>query len=79
MISILLHITNEQPIMVEVENLPSPTDTCIVGRNPRKRDGKEVHYIMSEVTTVIFPWHRVSFIEVMPSADADEIIGFVRE
>ncbi|MBN1287793.1 MAG: hypothetical protein JXB47_20505 [Anaerolineae bacterium] len=77
--SLLLHIANEEPIMIDVEKMPEPTDTCIVGMNPRKRDGKEVHYILAEVTTVIFPWHRVTFVEVMPGEEEEEILSFVRE
>ncbi|HEY57895.1 MAG TPA: hypothetical protein G4O04_05080 [Anaerolineae bacterium] len=77
--TLLLHLPNEEPIVGEVDDLPSPQDTLIVLKNPRRRDGKDVHYIEPEVTTVLFPINRVTLIEVLPSLEEQEIIGFVRE
>jgi hypothetical protein len=79
MITVFVHLTNDEPIVAEMEKMPEPTDTCLVCMNPRKRDGKEVHYVLSEVTTVIFPWHRISFLEVMPTQEDEEVVSFVRE
>lgn len=78
-ITIIVHITNEEPVLGEIENLPEPNDQVIIVNNPRKRDGKELHYIEDEVTMMIVPWHRINFIEVMPSAEMEEVITFVRE
>jgi hypothetical protein len=77
--TVLIHILNEEPIVGEVEDLPSPTDTSLRVQNPRKRDGKDILFLQSDVTSVIWPWTRISFIEVLPSGGEDEIIGFVRE
>lgn len=77
--TIILHIPNEDPIMGEVDELPKPADTVITVHNPRRRDGKDLHYLASDVVTVIWPINQVSFIEVLPSAGEEEIIGFVRE
>ena len=77
--TILIHILNEEPVVGEVEELPTLTDSNIRLQNPRKRDGKDLHYLQNDVTTVIWPWNRISFIEVLPSGAEDEIIGFVRE
>jgi len=38
-----------------------------------------VHYIDADVNTVIWPISRITFIEVMPGVEEDEIITFVRE
>jgi hypothetical protein len=72
-ITLLLHVTSEDPVVVEVDELPKPTDTCIICSHPRRRDNKEVHYVLPDVTQVIFPWWRVSFIEVLPTGDEEEI------
>jgi hypothetical protein len=32
-----------------------------------------------DVTKMIVPWHRINFIEVIPSGEAEDIITFVRE
>lgn len=78
-LTILLHIENEDPVVGEIEELPKPTDLTITIENPRRRDGKDLHYLQAEVSTVIWPWRRINFLEVLPSGPEDEIIGFVRE
>jgi hypothetical protein len=77
--TLLLHLTNADPIVVEVDQLPDPHDQIITVNNPRQRDGKDLHYVMPEVQTLIFPWNRITFIEVMPTDEEEEIIGFIRE
>lgn len=77
--TVLIHISNEDPVMGEIENLPEPADQIIRVKNPRRRDGKDVHYLQANVTEVIWPLNRVTFIEVIPGDQEDEIIGFVRE
>lgn len=77
--TVLIHVTNEEPVLAEVEELPSPTDQVIYCMNPRRRDGKDLHYVLAEVQTVIFPWWRVNFVEVMPSGEEEEIVAFYRD
>ena len=72
MITLLLHISNSDPIKLDVEEMPKPTDTMIIGKNPRERTEKEVAWIQEGVTTVIFPIWRIVSIELLPSA-ADEV------
>ena len=71
MYTIIVHIANAAPVKVEVEELPKSTDTCVLGKNPRLRSEKEVEWIDEGVTTVIFPWHRISFIQVLSSGEED--------
>jgi hypothetical protein len=70
---LLIHVANEDPIVAETERMPEPTDTILVVMHPRRRDNKDVHYILPDVTTVIFPMWRINFIEVLPSGDDEEI------
>lgn len=77
--TILIHIMNEDPILGEVNELPAPTDQIITVRNPRRRDGKDLHYLQANVTDVIWPMGRIAFIEIIPGEEEEEIIGFVRE
>ena len=77
--TVLIHLANEDPIVAEVANLPDPQDQVITISNPRQRDGKDLHYVMPEVQMLIFPWSRITFIEVMPTEEEEEIIGFVRD
>jgi len=77
--TVIIHIMNEDPIVGELDELPGATDTSITVHHPRRRDGKDLHYLSSDVVTVIWPVGVVSFIEVMPSEGEEKIIGFVRE
>jgi hypothetical protein len=72
MITLLLHVSNSEPVKVDVEEMPNPTDICIVGKNPRERNDKEFSWVDEGVTTVIFPWWRINYIQVLPSGD-DEV------
>jgi len=78
-ISVIVHIANEEPIVGEIEDIPNPGDNVLVLNNPRKRDGRDVPFLAENVTTVMWPWVRLSFVEIMPSMGEEEIIGFVRE
>ena len=77
-LSIVLHIQNEEAVIGEVDEIPAPTDYLVTVTNPRRLDGKDLHYLTENVVTVIWPVHRLNFIEILPSKD-EEIIGFVRE
>lgn len=79
MINVILHITGEEPVFGEVDELPEVTDTMIKIGHPRKLDGKDLPYLADNVTTVYWPLHRLNFIEIISSHDEEEIIGFVRE
>jgi hypothetical protein len=78
-VTVLVHLSGEDPIVGEIEEIPTQTDTTITVNNPRRRDGKDLPYVQSNVVTVVWPMHRVSFIEVMPTAEEERLIGAVRE
>ena len=77
--TVLIHIANEDPVLGEVEQLPGPADQSILVKNPRRRDGKDLPFLQANVTDVIWPIIRISFIELIPGNDEEQIIGFVRE
>lgn len=77
--TLLIHLANTDPIVAEVDELPAPQDQILVISNPRQRDGKDLQFVMPEVQTLIFPWNRITFIEVMPTEEEEEVIGFIRE
>jgi hypothetical protein len=77
--TVVIHIANDDPIVGELEELPSAADTLVTVSHPRRRDGKDVHYLDNSVVTVLWPVNQISFIEVMPGEGEERIIGFVRE
>lgn len=77
--SVIVHFLNEDPILGEVDTLPAAADTLVAVKNPRKKDGKDVPYLEPNVTVVVWPLTRISFIEIMSTGAEEEIISFVRE
>ena len=78
-ITVLMHLTGEDPVLGEIEEMPAPSDTIVSVNNPRRKDGKDLPYIDGNVVTVVWPVHRITFLEILPTADEEELIGFVRE
>jgi hypothetical protein len=77
--TVIIHISNEDPVVGEVDELPAASDTVITVSNPRRRDGKDVNYLAGDILKVIWPLNQVSFIEVLAGEGEERIIGFVRE
>jgi len=78
--TVIVHLFNEDPFVAEMERLPDPTDAYIEVANPRRRDGKDLLYVTRGAQRFLFPWHRISFVEVMSAeADREEVIGFFRD
>lgn len=77
--TVIVHLAGEASIVGEIEELPKNADTIIMINNPRLRDGKDIHYIEPNVTKVIWPFAKISFIELLESTEEETLIGFVRE
>ncbi|MFZ5917685.1 MAG: hypothetical protein ACOYZ7_12170 [Chloroflexota bacterium] len=78
--TVIVHMANADPFVAEVQELPEPQDNFLNCTNPRLRDGKPLHYVDEDAMTLIIPWHRISFVEVMPSeAEREEVDAFFRE
>jgi hypothetical protein len=77
--NIILHIQGEEPILAEVDELPDTADLMVKVHNPRRIDGKDLSYLSENVITVYYPAFRINFIEILPTREEEEIIGFVRE
>ena len=81
---VIIHVMNDEAVLADMEELPDPKDNCIIIRNPRKRDGKPLPMLAEGVETVIYPWSRITYIEVLDEASAtpgsgDSIVSFFRE
>ncbi len=68
--TVVVHVMGQDPFLGEIEQLPDPKDQFVTFVNPRTRDNKPLHYIEDQTISVMFPWHRISFIEVRPDEEA---------
>jgi hypothetical protein len=77
---VIIHVMGEDPILAELEELPKPTDQFLEFTNPKRRDGKPIPYVTQGAKSFMFPWHRLSFIEVMTAeSERAATIEFFRE
>ncbi|MFN2216414.1 MAG: hypothetical protein ACK2TS_05665 [Anaerolineales bacterium] len=77
--TLLIHVLNEDPIVGDVDELPSLTDTLVSINNPRRKDGQDIHYLDARVVTILIPVARITFIEIIPSEIEEEIISFIKD
>ena len=68
--TVVVHVVGEEPFLAEMEELPTPSDQSVTFVNPRARNNRPLHYVEDQTVSVIFPWHRISFIEVRPDEEA---------
>ena len=78
-VEVIIHLQNEDPVLADVESLPDPTHQFVEVTNPRRRDGRSLHYVTEGATSFLFPWTRITFIEVMEEEETAEVIEFFRD
>jgi len=80
MYEVVIHLNNEDPVLADMDKMPDPTHLSVTFTNPRRRDGKPLPYVTEGAQYFVFPWSRISFIEVMGGEEAEkEIEEFFRE
>jgi hypothetical protein len=62
-----------------VERIPEPTDQVLLATAVRRRDGREITYLLPESHLVVFPWARIHCVEIMPTEAEEQVVSFVRE
>lgn len=82
-LQVVLHLHNEDPFVADIDSLPEPTHTYVRVTNPRKRDGKPIPTLTNGATAFLYPWTRITFIEVMDDGQShdtsDTLMSFFRE
>jgi hypothetical protein len=77
--TVMVHIIGEDPVLGEIEQQPQPSDNFILVSNVRRRDGKDVTYLTPGCESVLYPWSRVTFVELMVDEDqGSDVIDFFR-
>ncbi|HET7037809.1 MAG TPA: hypothetical protein VFI42_19195 [Thermomicrobiaceae bacterium] len=81
-LQVVVHIHNEDPFVAEMEHLPDPKDNFVAISRPRRRDGKSLSFITDGMTSMLYPWSRIAFIEVIGGerdGNAEGVVSFFRE
>jgi hypothetical protein len=61
----IIHLTNDQPLSVELLAMPTPGDIAIVCTNIRTIDGKKPVFIDYSTSTFVFPMVGMRFVEIL--------------
>lgn len=77
--TVIIHILGEESVMGEVDVMPEASDSMIVVKNPRRKDGRELDHIEPDCDTVLWPIARINLIELVGAGEGEKIISFVRE
>lgn len=76
----ILHVPGEEAILCDIAEMPNPSDQFIVVYNPRRRDGKPIPTLDEAATSFMYPWTRISFIEMFEErSQRENVVGFFRE
>jgi hypothetical protein len=66
--NVVIHITNEQPLLADLYEMPTPTDVSLVCTNLRMLDGKKPIFIDHADSVFVFPYLNIRFIEILAAA-----------
>jgi hypothetical protein len=66
----IVHLANDQPVVVELVEEPKPADVSLICRNIKTLDGKRPVFVDASDSTFVFPFAFIRFIEIPASASA---------
>lgn len=64
----ILHLTNEQPLLVDLFEPPRPDDVSLVCTNLRQLNGQRPIFVDRSESVFVFPYGQIRFLEVPAGA-----------
>jgi hypothetical protein len=68
---VVLHMHNEQPLLADLFEAPSPGDVGLRCTNLRTMNGKRPVFVDDSASIFFFPYLHVRFVEIPPGAISD--------
>ena len=62
----VIHLANEQPLVVDLYGYPTPGDVTLICTNARSTTGKRPIWADHTDSIFYFPWTQIRFLEVPP-------------
>src|SRR5207244_12099543 len=62
----VIHITNEQPLLADLYDVPTAADVSLVCTNVRMLDGKKPIFVDHSDSIFVFPYLNVRLLELVP-------------
>lgn len=60
----IVRIAGKLPLLVDLRDLPAPTDLAVLCTNVRTRDGKQPQFIEDPQAWFLIPIHEITIIEI---------------
>jgi hypothetical protein len=73
--SAILHLVNEQPLLVDLFAMPSPQDAALVCTNLRTTNGRRAPFAEATDSVFVFPLGHVRFLEVLAGSRPDGAVA----
>jgi hypothetical protein len=67
--NVVIHLNNEQPVLADLFEIPSPRDIAVLCTNLRTPDGKRPVFIDQTDSTFLLPLAHIRFIEIPEGAN----------
>jgi hypothetical protein len=64
----VIHISNEQPLVADLYDMPGSGDMSLICTNVRMLDGKKPVFVDRSNSVFVFPYLHIRFIEIMAGA-----------
>lgn len=68
----VLHLINEQPLLIDLFEAPSPGDSVLVGTNLRTMSRTRPLFAERADSTFVFPYTHIRFVELPVASAASE-------
>jgi len=66
--NVVVHSSNEQPLLTDLYDVPAATDAGLLCTNLRSMDGKRPIFIDQSENSFFFPYHVIRFLEIPTGA-----------
>jgi hypothetical protein len=66
--NVVIHMQGEQPLLADIEALPTPTDACVVCTNMRMSNGKRPTFVDRIDNWFLIPLLHIRFVEIPADA-----------
>jgi hypothetical protein len=60
----VIHLASEQPLLADLFEMPEAADLALCCTNLRTLDGKRPIFVDDSASIFVFPYHRISFVEI---------------
>lgn len=75
----VIHIVNEQPLLADLFDTPTPADAGLICTNLRTLAGKRPVFVDHVESVFFFPYGHIRFVEIPPGADGGPGLTATRE